>query len=493
MAIKLIKKIYNLLFFSDCKITSRHYFSLILSFIFIGCTPFHPEDRSDLADDLPNEFSIYNSTPETHQPWWEDINDPILSVHINEALSNNFTIHAAWARLAQAKALAKKTGAKLLPSLTGLGEAEISRRDQGLQGDPANVRNYGFGLTASYELDLWGALSSEQEAALYSLKASQEDLNAAAITVSAEIASNWIKLVATRLERKLVIDQIYTNNKYLELIQLRFRQSMASALEIYQQRQVLEETMAILPILEQEEKLLSHNLDILSGKAPGHKIIILSETLPNLPPIPSVGLPSDLLVNRPDIRAAGMRLKAADWQLAVAKANRLPIINLSAAAMFDSDSFNLFFDRWILNLASHLTAPIFDGGALAAEVERTDAVTSELLSIYRQTVIIAVKEVEDALIQESAQLTYINKLKLVFETAKKALKEAEIRYRYGLNDYLNVLNQLYKVQDLERDLLTCQANVILARINLYRALGGRGIKEIIFAENKNMIDMEGSK
>ena len=117
----------------------------------------------------------------------------------------------------------------------------------------------------------------------------------------------------------------------------------------------------------------------------------------------------------------------------------------------------------------------------------------QLLSIYRQTVITAVKEVEDALIQESAQLTYINKLKLVFETAKKALKEAEIRYRYGLNDYLNVLNQLYKVQDLERDLLTCQANVILARINLYRALGGRGIKEIIFAENKNMTDMEGSK
>jgi outer membrane protein TolC len=188
--------------------------------------------------------------------------------------------------------------------------------------------------------------------------------------------------------------------------------------------------------------------------------------------LPALGLPVDLLANRPDVRAAGRRLKAAQYQVAAARANRLPTLRFSAGARYGTSELDLLFDTWLINLAADLTAPILDGGRRAAEVDRTRAQEDERLWGYRQSVITAVKEVEDALARESRQREHIDGLESVMAAARQGLEEAIQRYRRGLSDYLPVLTQLIAVQDLERNLIQQREALVRYRIALHRALGG---------------------
>ncbi|MEN8753352.1 MAG: TolC family protein, partial [Desulfobacterales bacterium] len=281
-----------------------------------------------------------------------------------------------------------------------------------------------------------------------------------------------VNIIAQRMQKRLLEHQLQTNLTFLELIELRFHMAMVSALDVYQQKQVVEDIKAEIPLVEAREQLLRHELALLLGKLPKTMLNISREELPKPIEIPATGLPADLLSSRPDLRAAGMRLWAADWQVAAARADRLPAISLTAQARYGEADADVLFDNWLLSLAGNLTAPIFDGKRRAAEVDRSLAVVDEKLSAYRQTVLTAIKEVEDALVNESKQREHINGLEKVTATARKALKEAGNRYRKGLTDYLPVLTQLLTVQGLERNLIQQQANLLGVRISLYRALGG---------------------
>jgi outer membrane protein TolC len=194
--------------------------------------------------------------------------------------------------------------------------------------------------------------------------------------------------------------------------------------------------------------------------------------MPMVGGLPPLGLPADLLAYRPDVRAAGMRLEAAQWQVAAARANRLPALRFSAGAQYGRSDMDLLFDTWLVSLAANLTAPVFDGGRRAAEVSRTRAKADENLWAYRRKVLTAVKEVEDAIVSETRQREHIKGLEAVKAAAQKGLEEAIGRYRNGLSDYLPVLTQLLAVQDLERNLISQQEQLILYRVGLHRALGG---------------------
>lgn len=239
----------------------------------------------------------------------------------------------------------------------------------------------------------------------------------------------------------------------------------------------MENVRAKIPLVEADTQLLMHDLAVLLGRPPRANLDLRQETLPVIGKIPAVGLPVDLLANRPDVRAAGMRLHAAQWQVSAARANRLPAIRLTAGALYGRSDFDLLFDTWALNLAANLTAPLLDGGRRAAEVDRRRAKADENLWAYRRTVLTAVKEVEDALVSETQQRKHIQGLVAVKSAAQKGLEEAIERYRNGLSDYLPVLTQLLTVQDLERNLIDQQERLILYRVGLYRALGGNWLND----------------
>ncbi len=179
-----------------------------------------------------------------------------------------------------------------------------------------------------------------------------------------------------------------------------------------------------------------------------------------------------MLTRRPDIQAALHRLEAAGWSLAAAKADRLPAVRLSGSAAYQSDDFADLFDNWLANLAAGFTAPVFDGGRRSAEVMRSEAVRDERLSAYKETVLQAITEVENALIREDRQAAYLATLQQQLDYARQALKEAQNRYRNGSIDYLNVLASLTSVQRLEQDVIRGRQALYSERISLYRALGG---------------------
>ena len=445
----------------------------LIMFLSGACSPFIPQARTVSVEDMPEAFSLYPATPSNPDPWWLSFGSPELNRFLDEAFDGNFSLRQAWARLEQARALAVQAGADLYPDLSATGGTTHARqRSDNGTADTFTTRNYSLGLSSRYEIDLWGRIRAERTAGTLTADATLEDWNATVIALAAEVATSWAQIISRQMQLRLLDDQLKTNRIYLELVELRYRKGMVSALDVFQQKQVVENVRAQIPLVEASKQLLLNQLAVLLGKAPGSRLDMGEAALPIPEDIPAVGLPADLLASRPDVRAAGLRLAAADWQLTAARADRLPAISLTGTVGYGPADIDRVLDNWILSLASNLAAPILDGGRRAAEVDRSEAVIDENLAAYRETVLIAIREVEDALVSETGQRQHIAALGLQFEAAQKALVEARERYRKGIDDYLPVLTQLLAVQNLERDLIEQKAELLIDRIDLYEALGG---------------------
>lgn len=443
---------------------------------FTGCAIFAPDPRT--TDQLPMPATFLNGAPaaEITQKWWQNFNNSQLNHLVEEALGGNFSLQESWARLRQTQALAAKAGANLWPNLSVEGSGSYGR--QGVYDADENttttstVESYSIGLVSSYEIDLWGRIQSDRQAALLSASASRQDLNAAAITLAAKVVTTWIEVQSQRMQIELLNQQLKANLTLLELMELRFRKSLASALDVFQQRQVVAQSRSELPLARKSERLLLHELAVLLGRTPFSLPDIETDKLEIPEDVPATGIPAQLLTARPDLQAALMRLSSADWEVASARADRLPNISLTAKAKYQSDKLNVLFDNWLLSLAGSLTAPLLDGHQRAAEVDRQYAVVDEELAAYRGLVLNAIREVEDALVSESKLREHIAELLVQLDASQNALNEARSRYRNGLNDYLPVLTHIFSVQKLERTLIQRKAELLEARVDLYRALGG---------------------
>jgi len=444
-----------------------------------SCTYFNPELRQNPEGKIPNTFSLFSTEPKQPDKWWESFDDYELNQLIETSLTDNLSLKEAWARLMQSKALAVQAGSALVPNLTGnAGTSRGKQKRKNTTSSKETVRDYSLGLVSSYELDLWGKIRSEQEAAILQTSASREDFYTAAMTLAAEVTELWINIISQRMQKHLLNEQLQTNLIQFELVTLRFRKAMVSALDVYQQKQVVEKVKGQIPLVESQERLLFHKLALLLGKPPNSDIKVNRKHLPVVKELPSIGIPADVLSRRPDVRSAGLRLKAVDWKVAAARADRLPSLDLTASLQYNSQSLDLLMDNWIIGLAGNLTAPILDGKRRKAEVNRQMALANENLASYRSTVLTAIKEVEDALIREVKQNEHIHALENELEAAKNALNEARERYRKGLNEYLPVLTQLLLVQNLEIDFIQKKTQLLLFRISLHRALGGTWMKGV---------------
>ena len=298
------------------------------------------------------------------------------------------------------------------------------------------------------------------------------------MTLVGQVAEAWFNLVEFRAQVELAQSQIASNQTALELVELRFEQGLASALDVYQQRQLLVGSQAQLPLAEARLDLARHQLAILRGEPPRSALELPKSELSNPPPLPTTGLGADLLERRPDLRAAALRVAAADYRVAAAIANRLPGIRLSATTGFNAFWDSNPFSNWVWSLAAGLTAPLFDGGRLSAEQERSEAVMKELVASYGQTLLVALREVEDALVQEDAQRRHLEHLQMQTEVASAALREARGRYAAGLSDYLPVLTALSSHQTAQRSELSARRLLLSHRIQLHRALGGHWTREL---------------
>ncbi len=414
---------------------------------------------------LPLEFTQTGSS-ELPERWWLLFNDESLNQLIETALLNNFDFQSVKNRLEQARAVARKSGAASFPRLDG---SVSTSRSLSQSDDQVKVTTdiSSIGIAASYELDLWGRISANTGAAELDFLASQEALNAAAISLSAEVAVTWYRLIDQQRQIELLKQQHQTDKKHLGAVTGRFRAGQITSTDLLQQRQKVEATLGEIALAESKLRLLNHQLALLLGQP--STIISGAQIFPELPTLPMTGIPAELLNQRPDVRQAYFQVQAADQRAAVAVSERFPRISLTAKLDFDATDL---FNNWLTNLAANLLVPIIDGGQRKAEVDRTKAVRSEALNRYKQTVLVALKEVEDALVQEAHQQQWLNHLNKQLSFSETVVEQTRQHYIHGEMDFFRFLGAVSSHQKLQRSQLQAMRELIEYRINLYRALAG---------------------
>lgn len=421
--------------------------------------------------ELPGAFSAPGSRAAS-AVWWEELGDPALNELMAGALTNSLTLRVVWDRLAQAEAVAARQGAALVPSVNGEVSASRSRRETEGSDRATYENEYGMGLVASYELDVWGRVRSARDAAALDVSASANQVQSAAISLSAEIVLTWFQWAEQKGQIELLQRQIETSMKSLDVLRGRFRSGQNGAVDVLQQEQLVETRRGDLAVAQARAKVLEHRLAVLAGVVPGTALPSPTVSLPELPAVPSTGIPADMLQRRPDVQVAYDRVFAADERVASALADRFPRLSLNARVSSTAPDIDDVFSDWLSSLAANLIGPVIDGGLRRAEVDRTRAVLSESINTYGQAVLEAFAEVEDALVQEQRQFELINSLDRQLELATQITKNLRDRYLSGGEDFLRILTAEISRQSLEQNRLRAGRQLIEYRIGLYRALAG---------------------
>ncbi|MFD2302845.1 efflux transporter outer membrane subunit [Roseibacillus ishigakijimensis] len=419
-----------------------------------------------LAPALAADFSG-SGTEAVGERWWRAFGDGDLNSLENQALGGSFTLQVAAARLKQARAVWQQARSQWDLQLDGSAESTVLELGEG---NSAGV--FGLGLGASYEVDLWGRIQAEVAAEDFRMRATGEDYQAAALSLSAEVATTWFQLVEARAQQDLVRAQIATNDKVVQGLEKRFVEGQGRGVDILRQRQLVESTRERLTVAELQTGVLENELAVLLGKAPGTGSLPQGHDLPSLPAAPRTGVPVALLQRRPDVRAAFERIRAADAEVAVAIADQFPRLTLTGSTGSAADGVSALFSDWLTRLGAELVGPILDGGRRRAEVERTQAVLEESIADYRQTVIVAMREVENALVRERKQRQRIEQLETQLTLAERSSRQLQREFLNGVSEYLDVLTALDGEQDLRRTLLTARRELLEYRVALYRSLAG---------------------
>lgn len=422
-----------------------------------------------LPVDPPQAFSN-SGTREVPDRWWTTFDNDTLNAVVDTALQQNFNLKTVWQRLRASQAVVDRESSALFPSLDATAQVEVSRSQS--QSELDDTESLSLGLSAMYEVDLWGRIQSAVDAEQFRAQATLADYHTAGLSLSAEITRTWYRLAEARSQLALVKKQIKTNEKVLNLLVNRYGGGQIRGVDIIRQKQLLESTREQKFVAESRMQVLENQLAVLLGRPPQEGISPKPAYLPELPPLPETGVPMGLVRRRPDVRSAFNLVKAADRDLASAISNQYPRLTLSASATTSADNAANLFEDWVLSFAGNLLAPIFRGGELSAEVDRTEAVKQQRLYEYGQTVLIAFREVEDALVQEKKQKQRIENIREQVELATQAYEQLRFQYFNGVANYIDVLTTLDEVQQLRRDLLSARLTALEYRIALYRALAG---------------------
>jgi NodT family efflux transporter outer membrane factor (OMF) lipoprotein len=440
-----------------------------------GCSIHTPSRNPKPPLEMADSFRSANAEAPLPEQWWKDFGDAQLDALVERALDGNFRLKGAFARIEQARAVARQAGSGKWPQINagaGAGTSQSKFKIGDVEGE-TKQQTYSLSLSAAYEVDIWKRISSAHTATELDAAAARDDMEAMAMSLASEVSEAWFDLVMQRQRRALLTEQLQTNETFVELVTLRFTQGLgASAVDVFQARSQVTATRAQLALVDALETVAAYRLAALMGKTPGS--IELSDTaeLPSLPSLPGTGVPADLLLRRPDVRAIRRRAEAADFRVASAVADRLPKLSISAEGGYRGFALGDVFSSPFYNLAANLLGPVFDGGRRSAEVDRNRAVVDELMAAYGQTVLGALVEVDNALVLEEGQLAYIAELEALVEISTSTLAEARNRYREGITDFLPVLTALRTLHVSEEQLLGARRQLISYRIQLCRALGG---------------------
>ncbi|AFT89860.1 NodT family RND efflux system, outer membrane lipoprotein [Paraburkholderia phenoliruptrix BR3459a] len=438
--------------------------------------------------------------------WWTLFNDPILNDLEKRLADQNLSVAAASARLLQSRAERRVVGAAEYPTLGGAASYNRERGSEngilsllgvtpsqsqplsasgsaplgvaampGSKGSPAyNV--YQAGFDASWELDLWGRVRRSVEAVTAQSQASYEDRNAILLSARAELARDYIELRDTQDLLQIAKENLAIANGALKLTRDRAREGVTTDLDVSNAAAQVENIESLIPTLESQSETTINAIGLLLAQEPGALRQTLAEPR-DVPPLPAqvpIGFPSELVQRRPDIRKAEAELHAATAKIGVAKADFYPRITLNGSAGLQSLQLSSL-GSWASGqfvAGPSITLPIFEGGRLKGMLQLREAQQQEAAIVYKQTVLNAWREVDDALVTYDAEQRRRDRLSLAVSMNERALAVARDRYKAGALDYLDVLNVQRQLLDAQSNLQKSKAAAATNLITLCKALGG---------------------
>jgi multidrug efflux system outer membrane protein len=461
------------------------YLSIVLAALFVasGCMKLGPDyHRPDTGVPMPECYQHGPTEKVTlglKDRWWQVFSDPKLNELVEKVLRNNLDIKKATARILELRSQFVETKADRFPTLRFEGQGQRQHRPiiGVLPGESFSTETdiYTLSLPASFELDLWGRLARAEEAAIGDLLQAEENRRTLAQTVVAEAITFYLQLES--LERRIQITKeiIESLGRTLALVESRYERGLTSVLDLRQARRTLAQAEALLPSLRQELGTTQQRLAVLLGRYPKTEPPRFQpeDYFRRLAPVPP-GLPSELLLRRPDIRAAEAKLMALNARVGVSKASRFPRITLTGSFGYSSDELNQLFrsqgELW--SLALGIVQPMFDAGKLKAGQQAAEARYEQGVAEYAKTVLTAFSEVERAFLTRKEQIERRERTLSFLVEARATQRVAESRYRRGLVDYLTVLEAQQTRFKAEENLVLVDLAILSNRVSLHRALGG---------------------
>jgi multidrug efflux system outer membrane protein len=422
--------------------------------------------------------------------WWTKFNDPLLDSLVERAVQSNLDLRLAEARIREARASRIVTASGAWPTVDVSGSFTRNHSSENAIGAPAQgavVAPSGGGANldqnlyrtefdANWEIDVFGGVRRSVEAADATIDATVEDRRDVLVTLLGEVAKNYIDLRGFQRQLAVARANLKAQQETLELTSIRFQAGLVSDLEVAQAETEVNTTAASIPPLESALKGAAYQIEVLLGLQPGALWDEVSKEapIPNLPPEVLVGLPSELLRRRPDIRRAERQLAAATAQIGAATADLFPKFFLTGVGGLQSVSAS----DWLTSgskfgsIGPRITWPVFDAGKIRANIEIRNAQQQQALTQYEKTILTALQDVETSLVNYSKEQSRYRSLLDAVTANRRALQMATELYGHGLVDFLNVLITQRSLYTVENDLAQSEATKATNLVALYKALGG---------------------
>lgn len=426
------------------------------------------------------------------EAWWNRFDDPQLDSLISRALAQNLDIATAIAHVRQTRARLREKGFELFPVVQAEGGYTWQRQSEesGIPITERNIETYDVGLSASWELDLFGRVSQQKKAAKATYQASVAELRGVYVSVASEVALNYMQLRGAQRRLNVARRNVENQQETYELSRQLEANGSGSELDVARARAQLELTKSTIPPLKAQVKEVMNRLSVLTGQPPAalHQWLKPEQPLPSIPPSVAIGRPEQLLRRRPDIRRAERQLAASVAQYNVQAADYFPRVSVLGSLGFVATSFGDLFTGGALSatVGPSISWAAFDLGRVDARVDAADAETDARLATYKQTVLQALEEVSTAMSDFSREEERRRRLTIAAQASAKAAGLARQRYEAGIDNALDVLDAEQRLLQAQDQLAISEIKVVTDLIRIYRALGGGWkVKTGTYAERMN--------
>lgn len=445
--------------------------AILLTLLAASCKLGHKYSRPDI--NMPAEYSPLpdDTISIAELQWWEVYPDTILQSLITKALTNNKTLLMADARIDELAAQYRVARADMLPVISG--SAYVQKEGLNYSGD--NFKNdpeNGLKLTVSWEVDLWGNLRWAKDRGKAQMMAAMENMHAVRMSLVAQVAQAYFELVALDNEYDIVRQTLAARAEGVRLARLRFEGGLTSETPFRQAEVEYARTATYIPQLERSIELKENQISFLLGEYPSSIPRTSFNPDVHLPEALPVGIPSDLLKRRPDIRMAEQELIAANAEMGMAYTNRFPRLTLTATGGLESDEFSHFLKSPMHFLSAGLLGPVLDMGRRQSTYRAKQAAYQRQCIAYDQAVLTAFNDVRQAIITFRKVQDIYTTWKQLEQAAKANVDLARLQYINGVISYIDVLDAQRSYFDAQIGLSNAIRNKQLSLVTLYKALGG---------------------